>query len=108
MSENKTLTTVQQEEIRKIALLAVKGRSDLNYETCYSITLLYYLAQYTEFKIENLPPLFQSAVRLLYKNPASSYVHYRSDIMYSKNAYAKAIKEAEIKMMGGDDPRCPW
>ena len=107
MLENEALTTVQQEEIRKIALLAARSKRDLSYEMCYSITLLYYLAQFCNYKISNLPPLFQNTVSLLYKDPASSYVHYRSEIMYSKNAYAKAIKDAEIKMMG-DDPRCPW
>lgn len=108
MSENKKILSVeQQEEILNIAQTAARNNSELNYTTCYSITLLYYLAQFSGYKTALLPPLLRDAVELLYKKPVSSYVHYRNTIMYSNNIYAKAIKNAEIQVMG-DDPRCPW
>lgn len=108
MSESKKILSVeQQEEILNIAQTAAKNNSELDYTTCYSITLLYYLAQFSEYKTALLPPLLRDAVELLYKKPVSSYVHYRNTIMYSNNIYAKAIKNAEIQVMG-DDPRCPW
>ncbi len=107
MSDNKILTTQQQNEIREIALTAVQDNNGLNFETCYTITLIYYLAQFSSYDIDNAPPRISAAAKLLYKKPTSSYLHYRNDILYSTNEYAKAIKAAEIKLMG-DDPRCPW
>lgn len=108
MAENKNVISVkQQEEIQKIAQTAINDNPELDYATCYSITLLYYLTQFFKYKTALLPPLLKDAVELLYKNPISSYIHYRTTIMYSNNIYAKAIKNAEIQVMG-DDPRCPW
>lgn len=107
MSDNKILTVQQQNEIREIALIASHENSGLNFETCYAITLIYYLAQFSSFDIDNAPPRLNAAAKLLYKKPMGSYLHYRNDILYSTNEYAKAIKKAEIKLMG-DDPRCPW
>ena len=92
--------------VEKIAKLA--SESGLEFEKCYTITLLYYLCQFNDIDIRNIPVDYQSSVRLLYKNLFGSYIHYITEIMYSNDEYVKAIKDAEIELYGGDDPRCPW
>lgn len=103
----RTLTETEQNTITKIALEASHINTKLNYAKCYTITLLYNLVQFSGLKLETIPPDYQNSVRLLYKNPITSYMHYRTEIFYSKDPYANAIKEAEINVLG-DDPRCPW
>ncbi len=107
MKNENVLTPEQQKQIWDIAGEACSKTPKLKFETCYTTTLLYYLTQFCEYKISNIPPYYRNTVELLYKNPKSSYLHYWHNIMYSNNVYAKAIKKAEIQVMG-DDPRCPW
>lgn len=95
------------DKVKEIALLASE-KYDLDYEKCYNITSFYFLKQEGKIKEEDIPKEYAYSVMLLYKNPISSYIHYRTEIIYSKDLYAKAIKNAEIEVSGGDDPRCPW
>ena len=103
----RALTPEEYSDIRNIALTATRDNKDIDYGTCYSITLLYYLLQFGGLEESEIIPPYHAAT-LLYKNPVSSYLHYRTEILYSDDIYAKAIKAAEIKLNGGDDPRCPW
>ena len=107
MVNKNTLTPEQQKQIWEIAGEACSEVKTLKFETCYTTTLLYYLMQFCEYQINNIPPYYRQAFELLYKNPKSSYLHYWHTIMGSDNKMAKTIKNAEIKLMG-DDPRCPW
>lgn len=107
MTSQKSLDREQQYLIKEITSKAISLTPNLDFEKCYSITLLYYLAQYCDFDLRAIPPTYLRTVELLYKNPKSSYVHYMGNIMNSKNEYARAIKNAEIQVIG-DDPRCPW
>lgn len=103
----KFLTSDEQYEILRIANSAKKIEPSLNTDKCYTITLLYYLVQLCNFELENVPLEYMDTILLLYKNPVSSYIHYRNNILYSNDIYAKTIKQAEIEELG-DDPRCPW
>jgi len=105
--EIKALDKDKQRLIKNISLRAFKSDSKLDYSDCYVNTLLYYLTQYEHYDVNLMPPKYEKTVRLLHKNPNSSYMHYRNDIIYSKDPYAIAIKNAEIDELGGD-PRCPW
>lgn len=105
--ENSNLNEEDLRLISKIAELA-SNRYGLNYEKCYNITFFYFLIQQNKIKEDDIPIEYLYSTILLYKNPISSYIHYRTEIMYSKDEYAKAIKNAEIELAGGDDPRCPW
>ena len=107
MKHPRALTLDEYKDIKEIALLASSG-TDLDASKCYTITLLYYLLQFSGLKEDNIPYDYVKSAMLLYKNPNSSYIHYRNNIIYSNDAYAKAIKNAEINFAGGDDPRCPW
>lgn len=102
------LKSEDQYRIIEISNCAIELNPSLNRDRCYAITLLYYLTQFCNFDFENIPLEYMESIRLLYKNPKSSYIHYRTEIMYSNDIYAKTIKAAEIKLAGGDDPRCPW
>lgn len=104
----RVLKSEEYDKIREIAILANATNLDTNFEDCYMITLLYYLMQFGGLKKHQIPPKFVKSVMLLYKNPYSSYIHYRTEILYSDDIYAKNIKQAEIDLNGGDDPRCPW
>lgn len=93
--------------IWNIALKASKDKN-LDFNKCYTITLLYFLCQYCGFEQRSIPPEYVFSVELLYKNFYGSYIHYINDINYSNDEYAKAIKAAEIALYGGDDPKCLW
>ena len=101
------LDSEEQFQILQIANSASEMNPSLDVSKCYTCTLLYYLVQLCNFELENVPIEYLETILLLYKNPISSYIHYYNEIFYSNNEYAKAIKKAEIKMLG-DDPRCPW
>lgn len=107
MVEKKALDEDKQLLIKKISLRAAKSNPNLDYSDCYTITLLYYLTQYERYNVNFMPPKYEKTITLLHKNPTSSYLHYRNNIIYSKDPYAIAIKQAEIDELGGD-PRCPW
>lgn len=104
------IRNLSQEEYTQISLIAKKASIDYNleYSKCYTITLLYYLMQFTGLKEDNIPFEYSQSAKLLYKNPISSYIHYFNNILYSDDPYVKGIKQAEIILSGGDDPRCPW
>ena len=102
----KELTYTDYANIKAIAEDA-STNPELQYSRCYNLTLFYYLVQYKLLKLTAVPHEYEPTVKLLVKNPKSSYIHYINDIKYSKNKYAIAIKNAEIKQLG-DDPRCPW
>lgn len=104
------IRNLSQEEYRQINLIARKTSIDykLEYSKCYSITLLYYLMQFSGLKENDIPLEYAKTVELLYKKPVSSYIHYFNNIIYSNDPYAKGIKHTEIILSGGDDPRCPW
>lgn len=95
-------------KIENIANLAVNIDSNLEYDKCFTITALYFSRQFYNLPENEVPIEYFYPVKLLYKNPNSSYVHYRMDILYGNDKYATAIKDAEIELNGGDDPRCPW
>lgn len=98
----------EQKLINDIAIKACEKNKELDFSKCYTITLLYYLIQNRQFSKMNIPPTFLNSVMLLYKSPITSYIHYRTEIFYSNDPYAQAIKQAEIELSEGDDPRCPW
>lgn len=101
-----SLTQRQYDEIERIAQRANQEFS-LDFNKCYSILLFYYLTQTKQCDIEEVPIEYNYSVRLLYKNPKSSYLHYLNEIEYSSDPYAKGIKQAEVIELG-DDPRCPF
>ena len=101
------LSLEDKSKVKEIALLASE-RYDLDYEKCYNITSFYFLKQENKIKEADIPKEYLYPVMLLYKDPISSYIHYRTEILYSKDSYAQAIKDSEIELAGGDDPRCPW
>lgn len=105
--KERLLTKKEQSDIIEIARQATRINQELDFNKCYVITLSYYLTQLSGYDINYIPPEYEPSVKLLYKNPYSSYIHYRNNILYSKDMYAKTIKEAEIMVLG-DDPRCPW
>lgn len=107
MAVSRELTRNEYYEIKKIAYKAATDNK-LDIYKCYNLTLFYYLAQFGGLPINTLFPEDRKSVTLLYKPPFTSYIHYRTEIMYSDDIYVKAIKDAEIDLNGGDDPRCPW
>lgn len=103
----KPLTNEEQKLIRRIADTSIEINPDLELSKSYSITLLYYLTQFTEFDLEQIPNEYYNAVKLLYKPYFMSYIHYWNEIQECSDPYVHAIKAAEIKELG-DDPRCHW
>ena len=103
----RVLTPQEYSDIEEIARMASVSEN-LDFTTCYTVTLLYYLAQFGGLDESQIPFKYYDTINLLHKKPISSYIHYRMDIIDSTNIIAKAIKTAEIALNGGDDPRCPW
>lgn len=105
--KERLLSKKEQQDIIEIARQAIQINQNLDFNKCYIITLSYYLAQLSGYDTNYIPIEYKKTVELLHKNFYGSYIHYRNNIVYSKDDYAKAIKEAEIAVLG-DDPRCPW
>lgn len=105
--ETHILSVDEQYLIRKIAKRSVAENPSLDFAKSYIITLLYYLAQYCDYKVDTIPDEYREDVQILYKKPESSYTHYITNIQLSNKQYPLAIKSAELKIKG-DDPLCPW
>ena len=108
MKKSSRLLTKEDYNLIKQIAREASEQSNLDFEKCYTITLLYFLYQFGGMEDNELPVQYIPTVKLLYKNFYGSYIHYITEILYSDDEYAKAIKNAEIALNGGDDPRCPW